>query len=146
MWDRANRQLRDLAVYEPGKPIEETARELGVDPSEIIKLASNENALGASPRAVAAMRAAIQSSQLYPDGSGYYLRNTIADRLGVTLQSIILGNGSNEVIEFIAHAFLNRGDDVVTPQSSFIAYKLIAQLFAAHTIEGRTVNFVPDLE
>jgi histidinol-phosphate aminotransferase len=146
MWDRANRQLRDLAVYEPGKPIEETARELGVDPSEIIKLASNENALGPSPRAVAAMREAIQSSQLYPDGSGYYLRNTIADRLGVTPQSIILGNGSNEVIEFIAHAFLNRGDEVVTPQYSFIAYKLIAQLFDAHTIEGRTISFRPDLE
>ena len=113
MWDRANRQLRDLAVYEPGKPIEETARELGVDPSEIIKLASNENALGASPRAVAAMRAAIQSSQLYPDGSGYYLRNTIADRLGVTLQSIILGNGSNEVIEFIGKAFLNPGAELI---------------------------------
>ena len=146
IWDRANRQLRDLAVYEPGRPIEETGRELGVDPSEIIKLASNENALGASPKAVAAMRAAIESSHLYPDGSGYYLRNAIADRLGVTPQSIILGNGSNEVIEFIAHAFLNRGDDVVTPQSSFIAYKLIAQLFDAQTIEGRTVNFGPDLE
>src|SRR5207302_8025295 len=103
-------------------------------------------ALGASPRAGAAMRAAIQSSQLYPDGSGYYLRNAIADRLGVTLQSIILGNGSNEVIEFIAHAFLNRCDEVVTPQYSFIAYKLIAQLFDARTIEGRTVNFGPDLE
>jgi histidinol-phosphate aminotransferase len=146
IWDRANRQLRDLAVYEPGKPIEETARELGVDPSEITKLASNENALGASPKAVAAMRAAIGSSQLYPDGSGYYLRNAIADRLGVTPQSIILGNGSNEVIEFIAHAFLNRGDEVVIPQYSFIAYKLIAQLFDAHTIEARTVNLRPDLE
>jgi len=146
IWDRANRQLRDLAVYEPGKPIEETARELGVDPSEIIKLASNENALGASPKAAAAMRAAIESSQLYPDGSGYYLRNAVADRLGMTPQNIILGNGSNEVIEFIAHAFLNRGDEVVTPQYSFIAYKLIAQLFDARTIEGKTINSRPDLE
>src|SRR5207245_9447705 len=146
IWQRSNVQVRDLAVYEPGKQIEETARELGVDPGEIIKLASNENALGVSPKAAVAMRAAIESSQLYPDGSGYYLRNAIADRLGVTPQNIILGNGSNEVIEFIAHAFLNRGDEVVTPKYSFIAYRLIAQLFDARTIEGRTANSCPDLD
>ena len=145
-WDRANPQLRDLAVYEPGKPIEETARELGVDPGEIIKLASNENALGVSPKAAVAMRAALESSQLYPDGSGYYLRNAIADRLGVAPKNIILGNGSNEIIEFIAHAFLNRGDEVVTPRHSFIAYKLVAQLFDARTVETATANFQPDLD
>src|SRR5437588_11723675 len=103
IWDHANPQLRDLAVYEPGRPIEETGRELGVDPSEIIKLASNENALGASPKAVAAMRAAIESSHLYPDGSGHYLRNAIADRLGVTPQSITLGTGSHEVSTFMVY-------------------------------------------
>ena len=114
IWNRANRQLRDLAVYEPGKPIEETARELGLDPSEIIKLASNENALGPSPKTVTAMRAAIESAQLYPEGSGVYLREAIAERLGLSRENIILGNGSNEVIEFVAHAFLNRGDEVIT--------------------------------
>src|SRR6266481_10183132 len=71
VWELANPQLRDLAVYEPGKPIEETARELGVDPSEIIKLASNENSLGPSPKAVAAIRAALETAHLYPDGSGF---------------------------------------------------------------------------
>ncbi len=112
IWNRANRQLHDLAVYEPGKRIEETARELGVKPGEIIKLASNENALGPSPKAVTAMRAAIESAQLYPEGSGVYLREAIAERLGLSRENIILGNGSNEVIEFVAHAFLNRGDEV----------------------------------
>src|SRR5437588_9137148 len=146
MWDRANRQLRDLAVYEPGKPIEETARELGVDPSEIIKLASNENSLGPSPKAVTAMRVAIESAQLYPDGSSEYLRDAIAERLGLGPENVILGNGSNEIIEFIAHAFLNRGDEVVTSEYAFIAYKLIAQLFDARVIEVPTANFQPDLD
>jgi len=146
IWSRANPQLRDLAVYEPGKPIEETARELGADPSEIIKLASNENALGPSPKAVTAMRAAIESAHVYPDGSGVYLREAIAARLGLSYENIILGNGSNEVIEFIGHAFLDRGDNVITSDYAFIAYKLIAQLFDAQTVETPTINFQPDLE
>ena len=146
IWDQANPQLRDLAVYEPGKPIEETARELGADPGDITKLASNENALGPSPKAVSAMRTAIELAQLYPDGSGVYLRDAIAGRLGLNRENVILGNGSNEVIEFVGHAFLNRGDNVITPQYSFIAYKLIAQLFDVETIETPTTNFQPDLE
>ena len=146
IWDRANRQLRDLAVYEPGKPIEETAHEIGAHPGEIIKLASNENALGASPKAVTAMRAAIESAQLYPESSGVYLREAIARRLGLGSENIILGNGSNEIIEFIGHAFLDRGDEVIVPEYAFIAYKLIAQLFDARTIETPTANFQPDLQ
>ena len=146
IWDRANRQLRDLVVYEPGKPIEETARELGAAPADIIKLASNENALGPSPKSVSAMRVAIDSAHLYPDGAGFYLRQAIASRLGIRSENIILGNGSNEIIELIAHAFLTRGDEVIAPQYSFIAYKLVAQLFDARTIEPPTINFAPDLE
>ena len=145
IWDWANRQLRDLAVYEPGKPIEETARELGVAPTEITKLASNENSLGPSPKAIAAIHHAIKSAQLYPDGSGAYLRKAIAARLNVGPENVILGNGSNEVIEFIAHAFLSRGDNIVTSEFAFIAYKLIAQLFDARTIEAPAINFQPDL-
>ena len=138
--------MRDLAVYEPGKPIEETAHEIGAHPGEIIKLASNENALGASPKAVTAMRAAIESAQLYPESSGVYLREAIARRLGLGSENIILGNGSNEIIEFIGHAFLDRGDEVIVPEYAFIAYKLIAQLFDARTIETPTANFQPDLQ
>jgi histidinol-phosphate aminotransferase len=146
IWEKANPQLRNLAVYEPGKPIAETAQELGIDPSEIIKLASNENPLGPSPKAVTAMVAATESAHLYPDGGGVYLRDVIAERSRLARENIILGNGSNEVIEFIAHAFLNHGDDVITSEYAFIAYKLIAQLFDAQTIETSTINFQPDLE
>ena len=145
LWEIANSQLRDLAVYEPGKPIEETARELEVDPSAIIKLASNENPLGPSPKAVTAMRRALDDAQLYPDGGGYYLRKAIAAKLGFECENIILGNGSNEVIELIGHAFLNRGDDVITSEHAFISYKLMAGLFAARMIETPSADYHHDL-
>jgi histidinol-phosphate aminotransferase len=135
IWDYANPQLRDLAVYEPGKPIEETARELGIDAASIIKLASNENPLGPSPKAIAALRAALGNAHLYPDGGGYYLREALAAKLSVARENIILGNGSNEVIEFLGHAFLNRGDEVITSEHAFVAYKLIAAIFGARPIE-----------
>lgn len=144
IWDQANPQLRNLAVYEPGKPIEETARELGVRPDEIIKLASNENPFGPSPKALAAMRAAIESAQLYPDGGGYLLRNAIAAKCHCDRENIVLGNGSNEIIELIGHAFLKPGDEIVTFAHAFVAYKLIATLFGAPTIEVATPNFQPD--
>ena len=135
IWDHANPQLRDLAVYEPGKPIEETARELGADAASIIKLASNENPLGPSPKALAAMRAAIPDAHLYPDGGGYYLRGALAAKLGFARENIILGSGSNEVLEFLGHAFLQRDDEIITSEHAFIAYKLIAAVFGARTIE-----------
>src|SRR5437667_92880 len=118
IWGRANPQLRDLAVYEPGKPIEETARELQVDPGAIIKLASNENPLGPSPKAIQAMSAALENGQLYPDGGGFYLRSALAARLGFARENIILGNGSNEVIEFLGNPpdtlqYIRDGRDIV---------------------------------
>ena len=146
IWDRGNPQLRDLAVYEPGKPIEETARELQVDPGAIIKLASNENPLGPSPKAIQAMRAALENAQLYPDGGGFYLRSALGAKLGLARENIILGNGSNEVIEFLGHAFLNPGDDVIVSEHAFIAYKLIATLFGARTIETPSPDYEHDLD
>jgi histidinol-phosphate aminotransferase len=146
IWDIANPQLRDLAVYEPGKPIEETARELGADASKIIKLASNENPLGPSPRALAAMRGVLQSANLYPDGGGYYLREALAAKLGLTREHLILGSGSNEIIEFLGHAFLNRGDDIITSEHAFIAYKLVAAVFGARTIEVPSPDLRHDLD
>ncbi len=145
LWDIANPQLQALAVYQPGKPIEETARELGCDPAEIIKLASNENPLGPSPLAVAAMREALERAQLYPDGGGYYLREKLAEKLSVDRNNIILGNGSNEIIEFLGHALLQPGDEVVTSQHAFVAYKIIAALFGARTVEAPDRNFAQDV-
>ena len=146
IWKLANPQLRDLAVYEPGKPIEETASKLGVHPDSIIKLASNENPLGPSPKAIEAMHAALENAQLYPNGGSFYLREALAARLGFTPENIILGNGSNEVIEFLGHAFLHRGDDGITSEYAFIAYKLIATLFGARTIETPSPDYQQDLE
>src|SRR5436190_5618094 len=146
VWDIANPQLRDLAVYEPGKPIEETAREIGVNPGEIIKLASNENPLGPSPRALAAIRGALESAHLYPDGGGYYLREALATRLGLTRDHTILGNGSNEIIEFIGHSFLNCGEDVIISEHAFIAYKLVAAVLGARAIEVSSPDLRHDLD
>jgi histidinol-phosphate aminotransferase len=145
IWELANPQLREIAVYEPGKPIEETARELGLDPNAIIKLASNENPLGPSPKAMEAMRDALEKGHLYPDGGGFCLCKAVAKKLGLTPESVILGNGSNEVLEFLGHAFLNPGDDVVTSQYAFIVYKLIATSFGAHTIEVPSPDYQQDL-
>ena len=145
IWDLANPQLRDLAVYEPGKPIEETARELGIDPSEIVKLASNENPLGASPKAIQVMRAALENAHLYPEGSGFCLTRAIAAKLGLKPENVILGNGSNEIIEFLGHAFLNQGDDVITCQYAFIVYKLLATAFSVRTIETPSPDYQQNL-
>jgi histidinol-phosphate aminotransferase len=146
IWDQANPQLRDLAVYQPGKPIEETAREFGTRVSDIIKLASNENPLGPSPRAREAMHAAVECTHLYPDGGGYYVTRALSAKLGVPADHLILGNGSNEVIEFIGHAFLRPGAEIITPEHAFIAYKIIAKVFGARTREIATRDFQQHLD
>ena len=146
LWDTANPQLKNLVAYEPGKPIDEVARELGLDPSEIVKLASNENPLGPSPKAKVAMAAAMDQAHIYPDGGGYRLRHAIAEKFGMNMKNVILGNGSNEIIELIGHAFLRPGDEVVTAQHAFVVYKLMATLFGATTIEVPDPGFQHDLE
>jgi histidinol-phosphate aminotransferase len=100
-------------VYEPGKPIEYVARELGLDPAGIIKLASNENPHGPSPLALAAARRALETGELYPDGGCFALRQKLAQVHGLGADQFIVGNGSNEIIELLGHAFLAPGDEVV---------------------------------
>ena len=148
IWEVANPQLREIAFYEPGKPIEETACELGVDPDAIIKLASNENPLGPSPKALQAMRAALENAHLYPDGRGLYLCKAIATKLGLAPENIILGNGSNEALEFLGHAFLDaeRKDEVIASEYAFVVYKLIATSFGARMIEVPSPGYQQDLE
>ena len=146
IWQYANPQLRELVSYEPGKPIEDVAREIGLKPEQIIKLASNENPLGPSPRALEAMHKAVERANFYPDGGGYYLREAIAKKFGFARENIIIGCGSNEVIEFAGHAFLQPGDEVVTADHAFAVYKLMAQLFGARTIEVPEINYGHDLE
>jgi histidinol-phosphate aminotransferase len=142
----AHPHVLNLLAYEPGKPVEELAREMGLKPSEIIKLASNENPLGPSPLAIQAMREMLERSHFYPDGGAWALRNAIAEKLGLERANVILGNGSNEIIEFIGHAFLKPGDEVVTAGHAFAVYSLMAQLFGAKTIEVPDPNFTHDLD
>jgi len=146
MWTSAQQHVLDLVAYEPGKPVEELAREMGLAPSDIIKLASNENPLGPSPKALAAMRECLERAHFYPDGGGWALRNAIAGRVGLGRENVILGNGSNEIIEFIGHAFLRAGDEVVTAKHAFAVYSLMAQLFGAKTVEVPDPGYVHDLD
>jgi histidinol-phosphate aminotransferase len=146
IWNIANPHLRDLVVYQPGKPIEETARQLGCDPCEIIKLASNENPLGPSPKSLDAMHVAIENAHLYPDGGAHYLRDALAQKLNVASENIIIGNGSNEIIELLGHAFLKPGDAVLTSEHAFVAYKIVARIFGAQTIETPSYNYRHDLD
>ncbi|HUB66581.1 MAG TPA: histidinol-phosphate transaminase [Candidatus Methylacidiphilales bacterium] len=144
--DIANRELLDLVPYEPGKPVEDVARELGLDPASIIKLASNENPLGPSPLAVAAMRRALDSAHFYPDGGGFHLRTAIAQTFGLGRENVVLGNGSNEIIELLFHAFTRPGiHEIVTARHAFAVYTLMAQLFGVHAIVVDDVDFTPDL-
>ena len=145
IFDNANPWLHDLVSYVPGKPIDDVARELGLDPGQIIKLASNENPLGPSPVAVRAMEEALRKAHLYPDGGGYHLRCGIAAKFGLKPENVMLGTGSNEIIEFLGHAFLRPNDNIVTAEHAFVVYKILAKLFGAETIEVPDPNLTHDL-
>ena len=142
----ANAGVHTQPVYEPGKPIETVAREYGLDPASIAKLASNENPFGPSPKAVAAGLEALRSAHLYPDGGCQELRQKIAEQHGVSKESIIVGNGSNEIIELLGHAFLRPGLEVVMGAQAFIVYKLVTELFGAMPVEVPMVDFGHDLD
>jgi histidinol-phosphate aminotransferase len=121
--------VQTLAPYVPGKPIEELERELGI--RGVIKLASNENPFGPSPRALAAMHAALSDAWLYPDGSGHKLKHALAAKLGVDVEQITLGNGSNDVLVLIAEAFLKPGLEAVFSQYAFAVYPIAVQATGA---------------
>ncbi len=135
-----------LAAYEPGRPIEEVARALGFNPREVIKLASNENAMGPSPKAVAAMRAFADKMHLYPDGDSFYLRRGLSAKLGLQADQIFLGHGSNEIIALLAHVYLDRGSNIVMADRAFVMYQLVASLYEAETIMTPMREFAHDLE
>jgi len=142
----ANRFVCDLVAYEPGKPTDETARELGLDPSQIVKVASNENPLGPSPLAKAAMRDALEEAHIYPDGGGFRLRCAIAEMHGFGRENVVLGNGSNEIIELLCHTFLNRQTELIAAEHAFVVYKLMATLFGAKYVEVPDPGFIHDLD
>ncbi len=136
--------IRSLAAYPPGKPIEELEREYGIVGS--IKLASNENPLGPSPQAVAAITAALGDLHRYPDGDCFYLKRAVAKRLGVSPEALIFGNGSNEIIELAVRTFMQRGDDAVMADQAFAIYRLVVQAAGGTSRIVPLRNYTHDLE
>lgn len=132
-----NPHLQAVKPYVPGKPIDEVAKEFHLKKKEVVKMASNENPLGPSPKAIEAMEKTLGEVHLYPDGAAKALRQAIASRLKISPDQVILGNGSNEILEFVTTAFLQKGDSVVTADHTFSLYETFSK------IVGASVNTVP---
>jgi len=129
------RNILDVRQYIPGKPIEEVRRELQL--KEVIKLASNENCLGSSPKAIAAIKKNIGNINRYPDASSFYLRRKLAKSLGVSEDSLIFGNGSDEIIGMAIRTFVDPGDEVIIAKPTFLIYEIASQ------IQSAKIKFVP---
>jgi len=136
--------MASLVPYQPGKPVEEVEREYGIRDS--VKLASNENPLGPSPRAVEALGAALVGLHRYPDGGGFYLKRKLAEKLGVAPDEIALGNGSNEILELVARTFLRPGDDAVMSEQAFVVYASVVQAAAGIPRVVPLSDFTHDLD
>ena len=144
--DLAPENVRRIAPYVPGKPIGETARELGIAEDKILKMASNESPLGPSPRAVAAIRGALDALHYYPDGSGFDLKQVLSEKCGVSPAHMVLGNGSNDVLELVARSFLTRDDSAVHSRHAFMVYPLAIQAIGARGIVVPERDYATDLD
>jgi histidinol-phosphate aminotransferase len=143
----AKEWISDLRVYEPGKPIEEVARELGFDDiASIVKVASNENELGPSPQAVEAMQKAIPEMHRYPDGGAFYLKRRLAGNLEIDPDQLLFGCGSNELIVFLCHVFLGQGTNLVMGAEAFAVYFLAAAMYQGEVIRVPMPEHVHDLD
>jgi histidinol-phosphate aminotransferase len=131
----AKKEIMRIKPYVPGKPIEEVKRELGI--SRVIKLASNENMLGPSPKVISVLRKKLASINRYPDGGCFYLKRNIASSLGVKCENIIVGNGSDEIIILALRAFLEKGQEVIIARPTFLIYEI------ASAISGARIKFAP---
>ncbi len=137
--------VRAIAPYQPGKPISELVRELGLDEAAVVKLASNENPLGIGPRTRAAIDAALGEICRYPDGNGFELKAALAKRFGVDMNAIVLGNGSNDVLELVSLAFLGTESSAVLSQHAFAVYPLATQARGARAIVVPAKDYGHDL-
>jgi histidinol-phosphate aminotransferase len=144
--DLAPANVRAIAPYVPGKAIAETARELKLDEAGILKMASNENPLGASPKALAAIRNALDVLHYYPDGNGFELKEALSRKFGVTPAHFVLGNGSNDVLELVARSFLTPADSAVYSQHAFLVYPLVVQAIGAKHIVVPAAKYGNDLD
>ncbi len=144
---KSNPWIQNVPLYEPGRPLEEVARELGLsDVAALIKTASNENELGPSPKAIEAMQQAARNMHRYPDGACFYLKQKLADKLSIKPENILFGNGSNEIIEFLGHAFLGPSQSMVVSETAFVVYRLVCALFQAPCIQVPMHDFTHDLD
>ena len=143
--DSAPPYVRAIAPYQPGKPISELARELGLNEADIVKLASNENPLGPSPLALAAAQDALYDMALYPDGAGFALKAKLSAKLGLAPAQIVLGNGSNDILDMAARAFLAPGTSAVYAQHAFAVYPIATQTVGAQGIAVAAKDYGHDL-
>ena len=137
--------VKNIRPYKPGKPIEEVIKELGLT-GEVIKLASNENPLGTSPKAIKAMSTHVEDSFLYPDDNCFYLKKKLSGKIGVPVENTIIGSGSVELIELIFKAYVNPGDEVIMSEPSFIMYKIACQIFGGERVAIPLVDSKHDVE
>lgn len=137
--------VQKLSPYVPGKPVEELAREFGLDPASIVKLASNENPLGPAPSVLQAVQRALPELTRYPDGNGFTLKQALSERFGFELSRITLGNGSNDVLELIGRAFAMPGVEVVFSQHAFAVYPIVTQAVGATAVQVPARNWGHDL-
>ncbi len=125
--------IKKIVPYPPGKPIKELERELGITDS--IKIASNENPLGPSKKAIEAVKAMISNVNRYPDGNCYYLKEKLTEKLGLSMENYIIGNGSSEIIEFALRTFVQPGDEVISSEKTFVIYKIVSNIVGAQYTE-----------
>ena len=144
MENLVSENIRRLVPYPPGKPIEELEREYGIKDS--IKLASNENPLGPSPKAIEAIKNALHNLHRYPDGSGYYLRRRLSKKFDLPFDGIVLGNGSNEIIDLLIRTFLTPTDEVIVSEPSFLVYRLMVQAIGGEPVSVPLKEFTLNLE
>lgn len=138
--------IRAIAPYQGGKPISELAREMGLNEADIVKLASNENPLGISPKAQMAIDEAIDDIARYPDGNCFALREVVAKKFSVANQQIVFGNGSNDILELTARAFLHAGCEAIYSQHAFAVYPLVTQAVGATGVVVPAINYAHDLD
>ena len=138
------KNIRGVQAYVSGKPIDETKRELGL--KTVIKLASNENPLGASPKAVSAMRKAITGVNRYPDSQSFYLKARLAEKLRLKSENFVLGNGSDELIDVVIKTFVEDDENIVTAQQTFVEYEIISRINNKTIVTVPLTNFTFDLD
>ncbi|HSH73046.1 MAG TPA: histidinol-phosphate transaminase [Methylophilaceae bacterium] len=144
--DLAPSYIRSIAPYQPGKPISDLAREMGLDISSIVKLASNENPLGLSPLAQEAMQEALLDIARYPDGNSFALRDAVSAKFAVQANQLVFGNGSNDILELAARAFLTPGSEAIYSKHAFAVYALVTQAVGAQGVVVPARDFGHDLD